>query len=106
MMTAEELNAHIADGSVGEVIRVAEAKQVKYLSRIADKVVVRRKMHRRRAAVHPELGADALGGRRLPRGGRARHEDKPQTLLRRDLVRNPREVLDLPGLGDPDDLVD
>ena len=38
MMTAEELNAHIADGSVSEVIRVAEAKQVKYLSRIADEI--------------------------------------------------------------------
>ena len=38
MMTAEELNAHIADGTIGEVIRVAEAKQVKYLSRIADEI--------------------------------------------------------------------
>ena len=38
MMTAEELNAHSADGSISEVIRVAEAKQVKYLSRIADEV--------------------------------------------------------------------
>ena len=38
MMTSEELNAHIADGSINEVIRVAEAKQVKALSRIADEV--------------------------------------------------------------------
>ena len=38
MMTAEELNAHIADGSINEVIRVAEAKQIKYLSRIADEI--------------------------------------------------------------------
>ena len=38
MMTSEELNAHIADGTVNEIIRVAEAKQVKALSRIADEV--------------------------------------------------------------------
>ena len=38
MMTTEELNAHIADGSINEVIRVAEAKQIKYLSRIADEI--------------------------------------------------------------------
>jgi len=38
MMTAEELNARIADGTVNEVIRVAEARQVKYLSRIADEI--------------------------------------------------------------------
>ena len=38
MMTAEELNACIADGSVNEVVRVAEAKQVKVLSRIADEI--------------------------------------------------------------------
>ena len=37
-MTAEELNEHIADGTVNEVIRVAEARQVKDLSRIADTV--------------------------------------------------------------------
>ena len=38
MMTSEELNARIADGTVNDVIRVAEAKQVKYLSRIADEI--------------------------------------------------------------------
>lgn len=38
MMTSEELNAHIADGTINEVIRIAEAKQVKWLSRIADDV--------------------------------------------------------------------
>jgi len=38
MMTAEELNAHIADGTINEVIRVAEARQVKDLSRIADTI--------------------------------------------------------------------
>jgi len=37
-MTAEELNGHIADGSITEIIRIAEARQVKYLSRIADEV--------------------------------------------------------------------
>ena len=44
MMTAEELNAHIADGSIAEVIRVAEAKQIKYLSRIADEICDKRKV--------------------------------------------------------------
>jgi len=38
MMTAEELNARIAAGTVNEVIRVAEAKQVKYLSKVADEI--------------------------------------------------------------------
>ena len=38
MMTAEQLNEHIADGSINEVIRIAEAKQIKYLSRIADEI--------------------------------------------------------------------
>jgi len=38
MMTAEELNERIADGTVNEVIRVAEARQVKDLSRIADMI--------------------------------------------------------------------
>ena len=38
MMTSEELNDHIANDTVNEVIRVAEARQVKYLSRIADEV--------------------------------------------------------------------
>ena len=37
-MTAEELNEHIARGTVNEVIRVAEAKQVKALSMIADEI--------------------------------------------------------------------
>lgn len=39
MMTIEELNAHIDDGTINEVIRIAEATQVKYLSRIADEIV-------------------------------------------------------------------
>ena len=38
MMTNVELNAHIADGTINEVVRVAEARQVKALSRIADAV--------------------------------------------------------------------
>ena len=38
MMTSEELNAHIADGTIDEVIRIAEAKQIKHLSRIADEI--------------------------------------------------------------------
>ncbi len=38
MMTAEELNAHIVRGTINEVIRVAEARQVKDLSRIADSI--------------------------------------------------------------------
>ncbi|MBO7721799.1 MAG: nucleoside kinase [Kiritimatiellae bacterium] len=41
-MTSEELNMYIAAGAVNEVIRVAEAKQVKYLSRIADEICDRR----------------------------------------------------------------
>jgi len=41
MMTAEELNGHIEDGTINEVIRLAEARQVKYLSRIADEVCER-----------------------------------------------------------------
>ena len=41
MMTAEELNARIADGTVNDVIRIAEAKQIKYLSRIADEICAR-----------------------------------------------------------------
>ena len=35
-MTIEELNDAIADGSIGEVVRVAEARQCKALSKIAD----------------------------------------------------------------------
>ena len=38
MITVEELNAHIEDGSIDEVIRIAEAKQIKYLSRVADEI--------------------------------------------------------------------
>ena len=38
MMTAEELNEHIRRGTVNDVIRVAEARQVKWLSRIADEI--------------------------------------------------------------------
>ena len=38
MMTAEELNEHIRSGTINDVIRVAEATQIKYLSRIADEV--------------------------------------------------------------------
>lgn len=37
-MTSEELNEHINDGTINEVIRVAEAKQVKRLSQIADDI--------------------------------------------------------------------
>ena len=38
MMTVEELNEHIRGGTINDVIRVAEAKQIKHLSRIADEV--------------------------------------------------------------------
>ena len=38
MMTVEELNRSIADGSVNDLIRVAEARQVKGLSKIADEI--------------------------------------------------------------------
>ena len=38
MITVEELNEHIADGSIDEVIRIAEARQIKFLSRIADEI--------------------------------------------------------------------
>ncbi len=38
-MTASELNAHIEDGSINEVMRVAEARQRKILSKIADDIV-------------------------------------------------------------------
>lgn len=41
MMTSEELNEYIATGAINEVIRVAEARQVKALSRIADDVCSR-----------------------------------------------------------------
>ena len=44
MMTAEELNAHIADGSINEVIRIAEAKQIKYLSRVADEITSKKRL--------------------------------------------------------------
>ena len=42
MMTVEELNALIAEGTVNETIRVAEARQVKDLSKIADEICTRR----------------------------------------------------------------
>ena len=35
-MTSDELNAHIADGTIDEEVRVAEARQMKALSKIAD----------------------------------------------------------------------
>ena len=38
MMTVEELNERIRNGTVNETIRVAEARQVKALSRIADEI--------------------------------------------------------------------
>ena len=38
MMTSEELNERIAAGMINEVIRVAEARQVKCLSKIADEI--------------------------------------------------------------------
>ena len=44
MMTAEELNGHIDDGSINEVIRIAEARQIKYLSRIADEVTAKSRL--------------------------------------------------------------
>ena len=44
MMTAEELNAHIADGTIDEVIRIAEARQIKYLSRIADEITSKKRV--------------------------------------------------------------
>ena len=44
MMTSEELNEHIDDGSINEVIRVAEAKQIKYLSRIADEITSKKRL--------------------------------------------------------------
>ncbi|MBR2065690.1 MAG: nucleoside kinase [Kiritimatiellae bacterium] len=40
-MTAGELNSHIEDGTIDEVIRVAEARQCKVLSRIADDICAR-----------------------------------------------------------------
>ena len=44
MMTSEELNEHIADGSINEVIRVVEARQIKYLSRIADEITSKKRL--------------------------------------------------------------
>ena len=41
-MTLEELNASVEDGSIAEIIRVAEARQRKALSRIADEICSRR----------------------------------------------------------------
>ena len=40
-MTLEELNASVEDGSIAEIIRVAEARQRKVLSRIADEICSR-----------------------------------------------------------------
>ena len=40
-MTVEELNESAADGTIDEVIRVAEARQVKALSKIADTICSR-----------------------------------------------------------------
>ena len=40
-MTLEELNASVEDGSINEIIRVAEARQRKILSRIADEICSR-----------------------------------------------------------------
>ena len=44
MMTSEELNEHIDDGSINEVIRVAEARQIKYLSRVADEITSKKRL--------------------------------------------------------------
>ena len=41
MMTIEELNESAAEGTIDEVIRVAEARQVKALSKIADTICLR-----------------------------------------------------------------
>lgn len=38
MMTSEELNEHIRQGTANQVVRVAEARQVKALSQIADEI--------------------------------------------------------------------
>jgi len=43
-MTSEELNEHIRAGTINEVIRVAEAKQVKWLSRVADEICAKEKV--------------------------------------------------------------
>ena len=43
-MTCEELNAHIADGTVDEEVRVAEARQMKALAKIADVICGRPKL--------------------------------------------------------------
>ena len=43
-MTCEELNAYIADGTIDEEVRVAEARQMKALSKIADIVCGRPKL--------------------------------------------------------------
>jgi uridine kinase len=43
-MTLEELNRAVDDGSIDEVIRVAEARQRKVLSRIADEICSRRQV--------------------------------------------------------------
>lgn len=40
-MTIDELNGHIADGSIDEVIYVAEARQCKAISKIADEICSR-----------------------------------------------------------------
>ena len=43
-MTAEELNQHITDGTIDEEVRVAEARQMKALAKIADVVCGRPKL--------------------------------------------------------------
>ena len=45
MITVEELNEHIEDGSIDEVIRIAEARQIKHLSRIADEITSKSRHH-------------------------------------------------------------
>ena len=43
-MTLVELNCAVEDGSIDEIIRVAEARQRKVLSRIADEICLREKV--------------------------------------------------------------
>ena len=43
-MTSDELNAHIEDGTIDEEVRVAEARQMKTLSKIADVICGRPKL--------------------------------------------------------------
>ena len=65
-MTVEELNQSAADGTIDEVIRVAEARQVKALSKIADTICGRTDV-RLRAAIHLSTDDYFVGDARNPR---------------------------------------